>query len=710
MKKIIGFLFFLLLSVCMFYGVFYLRSLTFYNLLFEGHTFIELAFDEDLEAYHTFLSLAEEKSLTVSRVVHPNADTTIIYTTDVTLNGKVQLLEGEFPPTGSSYFISPIDMKDDSQIGIMVDIVPDVNLMIWDLNRPESFGIDGQYQINTNNQIIIENFIQQLQEDVHYIHIIDDLIPIRILRVFLSISPWDMSTNGLLVVEVIAILPVLTLCVLLALIQYVLNYMKSSAIFLTHGYDKNTVSKKIFKDIFKIWLKVTSISYISLILYLSVISRMIFLNSATIFFLILTSSLIITCLIIVYMTVFISLHFTNLISLLKGQRVDKALQVINHCSKFFFTCIFLYLSMLSLSNLTHINERLTALSYWENAENIYRIAVVPRVITDEESLTRYDSRRVAFYRDILTYNGGFMINSAGIRIVDMYRAEEEQWGALPFDLHILEKIENVSISPSFLKINPIYTIDGLLAYDVLILDGFTLNILLPEWLLDQETEIYEALLDIYSKADRINIIYVHDEQVYFSFDRNIRPDYGNRILDPFAIIYDEQLISDFLISGLVTSSLYFTSETNNAFSEIEELIHRHRLQTHIQWIEAVYDDNVREIRNFQDHQVRLTALLILLLIANFSVVYHLIANYFERYKFDIFLKSTFGWNIFKQNKWFFVIYLSYSLPLIILMSSLLGGYIFFIGISILALDIAVMLLFQRRLLKKSFAEIMKGER
>jgi len=112
----------------------------------------------------------------------------------------------------------------------------------------------------------------------------------------------------------------------------------------------------------------------------------------------------------------------------------------------------------------------------------------------------------------------------------------------------------------------------------------------------------------------------------------------------------------------------------------------------------------------QDHQVRLIGLLVLLVTANISVAYNLIANYFERHKFEIFLKSSFGWNIFKQNKWFLIIYLAYSLPLIALLSYILGGYIFFIGIAILTLDIVTMLLFQRRLLKKSFAEIMKGER
>jgi len=83
-------------------------------------------------------------------------------------------------------------------------------------------------------------------------------------------------------------------------------------------------------------------------------------------------------------------------------------------------------------------------------------------------------------------------------------------------------------------------------------------------------------------AERINIIHVHDEQYYFSFNHRLRTHDGNRILDPFAIIYDEQLISESTLARLLTSSVYFIAETNNPFAEIEPLIHYHGIQSEIQ--------------------------------------------------------------------------------------------------------------------------------
>jgi len=208
----------------------------------------------------------------------------------------------------------------------------------------------------------------------------------------------------------------------------------------------------------------------------------------------------------------------------------------------------------------------------------------------------------------------------------------------------------------------------------------------------------------------VNVIDVRDGQSYFTLNSRLRINDGNRALDPFATIYDEQLMSDFSIASLLTHSVYFIAETSNPFAEIEPLIHAHGLERQIQRVEALYDDNMREIRTLQDHQARLRGLLVLLVISNVSVLYNLIANYFERHKFEIFLRGTYGWNIFRQNKEFLMTYFAYSLPLVLLMAYLLGFHFLFIGMTILMLDILAILLFQRSLMKRSFSEIMKGER
>ncbi|MCL1989426.1 MAG: hypothetical protein FWG67_00900, partial [Defluviitaleaceae bacterium] len=631
MKKIIGFLFVLLLLVSMFYGLFYLRSANFYQLVFEDRTFLDLGFNHDLDAYHRFLSLAEEKGLTVSRIVYPDSETTLIYSTDVTLGGQVQLLEGEFPPVGSPYFISSVEMADDAQIGLMADVVPEMNIIIGDLRSPRNVGLDGQFQINTTDSEVVNAFIARLQAEIHFVHLIDDMIPLRLLRVFMSASPrGEIGTIALLVIEIIAILPTLTLCLFLALIQYVLSRLKSSAIFLTHGYGKYDVAKMILKDLIKVWLFTVGIAYGGIILYWVMTAQWLFLRSGTLLFGLLSLALLGACLLVVYGMVMICLHFFNMTATLKGQKVDGKIQVLNHGSKLIFTGVFLFLTTMTFSTLIQVNARLAALSHWEKAENVYQIQIsLGRRSLDWENISRYDAQKVAFYQDLLRDHNGFMMDAINIRIIDIERDEADEWGESNRELHLLNRIENVKISPSFLTINPIYTREGEQAYDLLILDGETLNVLLPERMLADEIEIYEALLESFPRAERLHMIYVEDGQFYFTFNSRWRLQDGNRVLDPFALIYEAPLISDHFIANALSHSVYFVAQTNQPFLEIEPLIHAHGLQSQIQWIRAIYDDNVREVRDMQAHQVRLMGLLVLLVITNLSVAYNLIANYFE---------------------------------------------------------------------------------
>ena len=711
MNKIVGFLFTLLLFVGMFYGLVYLRGENLYSLVFEDKTYLELGFHDDMEAYDAFLSLAEEAELTVSRVVYPDNNTMIIYTTDVTLGGRVQLLEGELPPAGTSYFISTMDMEDDNQIGVMVEIIPELNIMIEDLQSSRNFGMDGRFLINTIDSEMVRFFVYSLQAEIYYARIIDDIIPNRLLRRLLHFNPQGISSIGHLILEFVSIFPALALCLFLALMQYVLNLLKSNIILLTHGYSKIKVAKMNSKMLISIWLIATLISYFGIVLYLIVTEQASILVDLTLFLMVFTVSLILIGLVVINIVFLICLQLIYDTSILKGRKTDSKIQVLNHAAKLIFTAIFMFLAMTTWANLVDVRARLAASYYWGKAENVYQISVNAGGSLDYDYFIRHDERKAAFYYDLMRYHQGFMMDSVNIRIIDILHDEQDEWAASDwYDLHLVDRVENVRVSPGFLKINPIYTVEGELAFDALILDSNTLNVLIPERMGLKRNEIYEMLLEDYSTADRVNVIDVHDDQYYFMFNSRQRVNDSNRILDPFAIIYYEQVLSESYIASLLTHSVYFLAETYNPFAEIEPLIHAHDLGAQIHRVEALYDDNMREIRVLQSHQARLRGILVLLVISNVSVVYNLIANYFERHKFEIFLRGTYGWHFFKQNKELLITYFAYSLPLVLLMAYLLGFHFLFIGMTILALDILAILLFQRSLMKKSFSEIMKGER
>ena len=112
MKKMISVLFALQLFIFSFYGLFYLRSSNFYDLMLSDRWPILLNFNHEIEDYDYFLTVTEEQGLIVSRVVHPDEETAIIYTTDVTLEGTVTLISGTFPEAQALHSSSALSRQE----------------------------------------------------------------------------------------------------------------------------------------------------------------------------------------------------------------------------------------------------------------------------------------------------------------------------------------------------------------------------------------------------------------------------------------------------------------------------------------------------------------------------------------------------------------------------------------------------------------------
>jgi len=724
-KKIIFSLFVVQLLIIIFYGMIYLRSSNYHDLLFEDNSFIMIHFNDNNEEFEFFLNLVEEKELIASRIVWPDNETTFIYTTDVTLGNSISLKDGEFPTARTSEFISTVETGEVAQVGLIVDLVPGHEIMIADIHNPRNFGLDGFYQINTTDSTVMQSIVDELQARLLFVEWEETPEPSPLERfnnIFFSLAlQGEFHTLQMQLIEFGIIFSIITLCLATSVIQFLLNKLKSSAVFLMQGYSKTKIILKFNKELIKLFLVATAIAYVILVSYLVYVGHLIFLSNMTRITIFASLGLILFYLGIGSGIACIALVKLKITTVLKGQKFDQKIQILNHLTKGAFTILFLLIFSISLTNLHQLNERLSGFSYWEKAQNVQRITVSAVAAFGESGAN--DVQKIAFYQDLLHYHQGFLMDSLGISSGDRIR-EEEQGRSSRFESHLLDGSNEVYISPSFLEFNPIYDVHGNPVINQLIDSDYILNVLVPHQFLNQEADIHRILLERFNgwrellfmmeipteiTPRELNMIWVADEQSYFSFDQTLRPESGNRVQDPIAIVHQGRFSNMFIPSAL-THSVYFRSTTNDPFGEIESLIHEHGLQDQIQRIESVYSQNAHEIRALQNHQTRLLTLLSLLLIANLAVTYNLVANYFERSKFQIFLKSTFGWSLFKQNQRFLFSYLGYMFPLILISSIKGGGLILLMGISILILDIASMTLFQNKLLKKSFSEIMKGER
>ena len=600
----------------------------------------------------------------------------------------------------------------------MADLVTGYHIMIADLHHPQNFGLDGTYNIHTQDLEVLMALVARLQSRLHDVRLFNDVRTGILGRLWVSLffQPGEGAMARFM--EFGLIFPMVTACLLMSLIQYVFVKMKRTAIFSSHGFDQLKISKIITLEILKSSAWGIGMAYLGTVFYVTASDRLVLLGQLSTYFLIITLILGLVYLLLVNILTALMLKASSIAIAVKGQKSRLKVGRFNHFIKALFSIGFLLTLHLMMTNLQYLRPRLAATTYWTQAENVYRIIVNGHTFLTDD--TRYDEQKIAFYHDLVAYHDGFMMDSGRILWMDGWENDDD-WGPPSGDLDLNERI---MIDPSFLKLNPIYDFDGVPVYERLMFDDYVLDVLLPErWMMD-EAELYDDFLDMaigwgqwsenrgetLTQDMSLNVIHVPDGQYYFSFDRQIRVEDGNRVRDPVVLVYDGRITDAFWIPPAVSHSVYFVAQTHQPFSEIEALVYAHGLGSEIQRVEAIYDQNVREISAMETHHQRLIVLKALLFAANVAVAYNLIANYFERYKFEIFLKSTFGWHIFKRHQVFLTTYLIYSLILMMVLSSMLGWYLVLVGVGILTLDIMTLLFFEQRLIKKSFSEIMKGER
>jgi|GEM_PF-3036721 len=718
-KIIAAFLFASQLFFILQFGFLYFRNIDFYEIFLENRTLLLLNFD-NFENFEFFLEFMEEKELVVSKHTRTNSEILTIYTTEVILESRISLLEGTWPAEGSTEIISTYETMEAEQVGLFTNVVHGTNIILSHLNHHQDFGLDGFYFISTTDPELLETIVNTLVSRIPLVYVFDDTPEWRVSRVIQSIHVQDevidFASSTLQIRELIFILPVLTLCLLASLIQYAVVRVKRMMILSIHGYDKKKVLRETTLDMGKSLLGSAIIIFVFAIISTLIINRMI-LTHLIRYFLMMSAILIVNYLVLVNVTMLILWRYSSISETLKGKKLKMGIQTLNHTIKFIFVgfCLFQFVDI--IHGLKDYLPRVEAMPYWEQVKNVHRVVVGNHTLSD---FGHMDDEKLAFYYDMILHHRAFIMDASIISAAEM--STEDTWREeVRFDYQNNEII----INPNFLVFNPIYDLNDNPVYDKLIFDDFVLNIILPErfWYMSEEIEAdilnsFRGWIASYAINNEqticnddasINVIRVPDGQYYLLFDPFLRVESGHRTRDPIAIIYYGRF-SDLFLPSALTHSFYFYSGSDDPFLEIEELVYYHGLEAQIQRVESVYHRHVNWMQAIEEHYWRLIGSVLLLVISNVVVTFNLVVNYFERYKFDIFLKSTFGWHPFKQNKVFLITYLSYSMLLAILMSLRLGWYALIVGVTVLIFDVTTMLLFQRRLLKKSFSEIMKGER
>jgi len=734
MKKLIGILFCFQLCVIVFYGVFFLRFEAHQRILPWDGIAVEVNFNGNVDHFHRFIEAIYNTELFVTHV-RPQSEFTYIYTTDITLNSEVVLSEGRFPARGTSEFIHTTQTEAENQVGLIDDILPSYELKITHFSNPLNFHMDGTYWFHTTDVSTVQAFVDEVTPyafDIHMFsferegHLLFDLL--------LSMSlPFQAVQGGW---EFIGLFTFFLFSLLFLMLQYGALMVRKQIIFKFHGISNFKILWNITRSTIFPLLIASAVAYIISVIYVYLMRFHLFLPEITFYFVVIASVLILFYLISINIFVYIQLHTSNKVSVVKGQRFNEGLQALNHLLKAAFSIMLMLTIFILRENIIALNERLAARPVWEETSNVYRIVSGWNTSGLLPELELEAAQRLASMHDyLMAEHGGFIVQGSRMSAI-------LDWGfqsyANPETAPPLELSPNghrIDISPSFLEVNPIQAVNGMDIEEQLVWDTTIKNILVPQSLEPYEKEFYELYLEHFywvkvvtyntyallldeplleTTIDELslNIIYVNDDQCYFAFNAHLMQSTGGIVCNPSAVILHPDSVYNSYIFAVLQQSFYFRSDedTQGAFESILPAIQRYNLEDNIRFITPVYNEFAWAEQAITEQMMRLTVLAVLILSSSLATTYYLMATYFETNKFELVVKRNFGYHALKRNQTFTITLLSYSIPIVILGGLFLGWPVFLIGIVVIAVDILVAFAFERRLMNKSFAEIMKGER
>ena len=701
------------------------------QLLFAGATDVHMIFTDTGTGLEKITELVEDHGLIMSRLVAADYENLTLYVTDTSFASYIQLSEGRFPIAGGNEFISNVRQDDDNQVGLIANLTPEFNITIRPMDDVRNLQIDGRYRLHTAD---VDLLLDIESEMLAYTSLFQISAPMEDNRTFLEtimmgvfVMPTVLMTAIIIAIPIVAFL-----CVVATLLQFSMSKAKESFTLYVHGFSQYKIILKSLETLLKTMLVSGFIACVILYGYLIISGLLRFHLQIMLIFLLVFSLMILIYLAITAMAMWLIFQLFSSHTAIKGYKPDLAIQILNHALKIIFMSLFLVGSHFVMMSLSTLSTQRTHLQNWEAARDVHRLylsSFLP-IGTDEFVQEIHDLEQLRL--ELSEAHQGFIMHAENFFAYDTLPQLWENRGEHRPPFEIAPDGNRVDVSFHYFQVNPIYTIEGLPVEDAIIWDDLVLNLLVPVKLMPYETliqEIYleefyfgsvhwrnrdeseESILHQHDTMDDlwVNIIYVANEQYYFTFDTRIRADDGNQIKDPIAVIHTGNFHFMYMM-GLMGSGFYYISESDDPLDGISEVIASHDLSYTVRFSFSTFDENVEAMRLVRQDIMSGIFVLFVLMMTNFIVNYNLISNYFWRNKHTLFTKSLFGFSLLKRHKWFSLSFLIYAIPINMIMLVVLGWAAFMMGTIFLVLDVILALVFERRLMKKSFAEIMKGER
>ncbi|AYF85391.1 FtsX-like permease family protein (plasmid) [Bacillus thuringiensis] len=453
---------------------------------------------------------------------------------------------------------------------------------------------------------------------------------------------------------------ILCLLIALAMLYDVINNYKEIAVRYLLGYNFWQIGAFLFRKYIIVFLSSLSIGISGLLVYLYFYNGFQQLFPFLYFWLNNTTPLILIILLIFIVT-WLGTKTINISQMIKNKKPIKLLFYINIIIRFVLA-IFLTLGLQQgISSFLGLKSTVDKEKKWSLLKDYSYLGVIsesePGLL---KSQNEEEKRQFQLLYTELESQGAFYISPSAYYM----DSSEIPIGPNPWGMDG----KKVEINKNYLSVNPIIGVDN---KRVEISDDPNSNeitVIVPKKFKKYENDIKSTIAKdytgIYNETDsippKVNILYVKNNQSYFTFSTNMAEKNNYEITDPIAIIVNSKFDPRILATSISMGYGYYTknSDRENPFKVTQDTLKKHNFDKVWQPISVAYSNVELKIANNKELLQLATIYCSLFVILAAVLLFFSSMYYLEMNKKSLALQWIFGYNFFEKH------YLAYLVILV----------------------------------------------
>lgn len=639
MKKILmgGIVAQIILSFFLYFSV--IGSVEFNGLLYKDKQRFSLLANESseedllLKQRDRLIEQGQKHGVQINKYIFANDNEVTIYTTDLTLGGKIK--------TQSASSKKGLESKEDflwSNSPIKITIKP--------FSDVTATGISGVYYVQGKKLNALNHFYDGIQEVGEVQGGRGGEYTVKLMN--------DVFSKGLLIIVWL----ILLLVNLTLYIQYLLRNDSRFSVLQTFGW----YPKEVLNYLIAPFLKISVISFLVVI---SSVTAYFYLTSDgystlksfCVTMLTTTSLLMVIYYVFTWLFLIRQRRRKQVMSGVKGKNQGNLGIGLNLISKLMISIVIILMALFAMKTQKEVNTLQAQDKHWEQTKDIYALQL--RFITNDYIAYRpYELNLKKFYQEASEKKGLFVMDAENYsELTDgelLYEANTEN----EHEQLVSPKGKSITINENYLKRHPVMTTKGEPAIDQIVVDERVYNILVPQSLQPFEKDIYKEYLEGFSfqkylfdeqnkgsvEGLSVKIIYVEDNQEYFSYNPELVHSYVSdlSIKNPIAVVDTGNLDASFYASWL-TGQAFVSSPKKDGFSYLLPEIKETNTLASIQNTVSLYNHKAEELRQIKTLLASLMTISVTLLVIFICNVYFSYQAMIDKYKYSLYLKKMFGY-------------------------------------------------------------------